>query len=439
MEQKDREDREILVKAKAIEVGPGDAEFWAERDAVTSDRAIRGLRGSNGKITRKSDKMLRIVKDFYINLFSLAEINPKSQDEMVARLPSGNFAGLDGAVSVGEVSAVISNWKRGKTPGVDGILQDFYKDFRDYKRSRTFSFMEVVTMVCTILIQTTKYNCKMPVKWSEGCIKVMFKKGDTADIANYRPLSMTNTIYKAVTSVILNRLSGPFNTLISEHQTGFMAGRSIFDNIKQAQALIDRADQTGSPLYLVLLDQKKAYDMVDHSFLWKALAKYGVPRNLIQAIRWIYEDSTSRIEINRFLTDPIKLERGVRQGDALSCLLFNAVIEPLALRLKDCKQLPGWTDREGRTHKVALYADDTAVVLTRLEQFRYVTRIYSLYSQATGGQLNLLKTVIVAAGVKEARPRLGEVTVHFQTPAIYLGIPIGSNICIFVPKALRLP
>lgn len=91
-----------------------------------------------------------------------------------------------------------------------------------------------------------------------------------ADIANYRPLSMVNTIYKLVTSVILNRLSGPFANCIGEHQTGFMAGRSIFDNIKQAQALIDRADQIGSPFYIALLDQKKAYDMVDHGFLWKA-------------------------------------------------------------------------------------------------------------------------------------------------------------------------
>lgn len=158
MEIKDKEDREILVKAKAIEVGPGDPEFWAERDVVMSDRAIRGLRGSNDKITRKSSKMLRIAKDFYINLFSRAKTNPKSQDVLVARLPSGNFAGLEGPVSIGEVSAVVSKWKNGKTPGVDGIPQDFYKKFRDYKRRNSFSFIEVVTIICMILIETTKYN-----------------------------------------------------------------------------------------------------------------------------------------------------------------------------------------------------------------------------------------------------------------------------------------
>lgn len=233
----------------------------------------------------------------------------------------------------------------------------------------------------------------------------------------------------------MNRLCGPFNNCIGEHQTGFMAGRSIFNNIKQAQALIDRADQEGSPLFIALLDQKKAYDMVDHGFLWRALAKYEVPKSIIQAIRWIYEGASSRIEVNRYLSDPISLERGVRQGDPLSCLLFNAVIEPLALLIKDCKQLPGWTDREGRTQKVSMYADDTAVILTSLREFKTVTKLYSQYSKATGGQLNLDKTVIVAAGVKEAPPVWGPVTVKFKEPAIYLGIPIGSNICTKAFKA----
>ena len=292
-----------------------------------------------------------------------------------------------------------------------------------------------MTIVVTVLMETTKYNCKMPVQWSEGSIKIMFKKGDLTDIASYRPLSMINTIYKLVTSVILNRLSGPFASCIGSHQTGFMAGRSIFDNIKQAQALIDRADQTGSPLYIALLDQKKAYDMVDHSFPWKALAKYGVSEMLIQAIQWAYEGAKSRMKINRFLTDLINLTKEVRQGDPLSCLLFNAVIEPLALLIKDCGCLPGLTDKEGCVHKVSMYADDTAVFLTRLQEFKVVTKRYGLYNEATSGQLNLLKTVIVAAGVTDAPPKWGVVTVNFQVPATYLGILIGSNISTKAHKA----
>lgn len=76
-----------------------------------------------------------------------------------------------------------------------------------------------------------------------------------------------------------------------------------------------------------------------------------------------------------------------------------------------------------------MYADDTAVFLTCLHEFQVVTKRYALYSEATGGQLNLLKTVIVAAGVKEAPSSWGVVTVKFQVAATYLGIPIGSKVC----------
>lgn len=427
-EVKDKEDREVLLKAKSISVGPEDAEFWIEKGAVMEDRAVRGLRRPDGKVTRKPKKILKVAKDFYADLFSKVKTIPESQESLLARLPSGNFAGTEGALSVQEVLQAITGWAAGRMPGLDGVPQDFYKRFLAVKKGGFF-FLDAAAVVCTTLIETGKYRCKMPESWSEGCIKLIYKKGDVADIANYRPLSMTNTIYKLVTSVILNRLSGPFGNCIGDHQTGFMSGRSIFDNIKLAQALIDRADQTGKPLYIALLDQKKAYDMVDHGFLWKALDRYGVPSSLVQAIRWVYEGAKSKVEVNRYTSDPISLERGVRQGDPLSCLLFNAVIEPLALRIKSCKRLPGWTDREGRVHKVSMYADDTAVVLTRLQEFKVLLRLYALYSQATGGQLNLAKTVIVAAGVAEAPPTWGEVTVKFKEPAIYLGIPIGSQVC----------
>lgn len=125
--------------------------------------------------------------------------------------------------------------------------------------------------------------------------------------------------------------------------------------------------------------------MIDHGFLWKILTKCGVLNSLIQAISWTYNCAKSRIEINRYLSDPINLEKGVRQGDLLFCLLFNAVIKPLAILIKECKQLPRLTDKGRRIHKVSMYVDDTAVFLIHLREFRVLIKLYVLYNQATGG------------------------------------------------------
>lgn len=47
----------------------------------------------------------------------------------------------------------------------------------------------------SILIQPDVYNVKEPKKWLLGTIKVIYKKGDEKVIKNYRPLSMTESLY----------------------------------------------------------------------------------------------------------------------------------------------------------------------------------------------------------------------------------------------------
>lgn len=119
---------------------------------------------------------------------------------------------------------------------------------------------------------------------------------------------------------------------IGRHQTGFMKKRLIYDNIKEAQTLWDLAELENKPLIIIaLLDQERAYDRVDDKPLWRSLEAVGVPDPIITAIKGCYSSAKSRVMVNRFLSDPFKIRRGVRQGDSLSCLLYKIVIEGLAL------------------------------------------------------------------------------------------------------------
>ena len=80
-----------------------------------------------------------------------------------------------------------------------------------------------------------------PKYWSEGIITTLFKKGDRANLKDYRPLFLLNSVYKFVTGLINNRLLEPVSELIGVHQKGFLPGRQNFDNIKEAQCLMNRA------------------------------------------------------------------------------------------------------------------------------------------------------------------------------------------------------
>jgi hypothetical protein len=174
----------------------------------------------------------------------------------------------------------------------------------------------------------------------------------------------TTAMYKLFTAVI-NRLLEPFAACIGEHQVGFMPRRSYFDHVKHAQVLIDYARLKGERLYLVLLDQEKAYDRVDHGFLWKALTKFGVPQELIMAIQGCYSRAQSVVSANKLTSEPVDVGSGVRQSDPLSCLLFNAVIETLALHILADKRIPEFTDDNGRRQS-------THGILRHIKHYWYV-------------------------------------------------------------------
>ena len=72
-----------------------------------------------------------------------------------------------------------------------------------------------------------------------------------------------------------------------------------------------------------------------------------------------------KIILNDWLTDKIPLERGVRQGDPLSPLLYVLCVEVLANLLRRSPEISGFhlPGAIGQQARVPLYADDTTCVI----------------------------------------------------------------------------
>ena len=69
---------------------------------------------------------------------------------------------------------------------------------------------------------------------------------------------------------------------------------------------------------------------ITHDYLLCALETYNFPESFRKTIQFLYENAETSVMINGVLSKPFNVTRGVRQGDPLSCLLFNIAIEPLA-------------------------------------------------------------------------------------------------------------
>ena len=90
----------------------------------------------------------------------------------------------------------------------------------------------------------------------------IYKKKDPTEICNYRPIMLLNSDYKLLTKVLAIQLISHIETLIHKDQAVFIPNRSIFDQIKLAEAIISYAEVASEDRVIVALDQKKAYNKI---------------------------------------------------------------------------------------------------------------------------------------------------------------------------------
>ena len=113
-----------------------------------------------------------------------------------------------------------------------------------------------------------------------------------------------------------------FPSIINEDQTGFICGRFIGENTRMVYDTIEYYASYDRPGLLLVLDFSKAVDTIEWQFISEVLKLFEFGDFLIKMIQLCQSNSTSRVEQNGYLSAPIVLERGCRQGDPLSPSVF---------------------------------------------------------------------------------------------------------------------
>lgn len=123
------------------------------------------------------------------------------------------------------------------------------------------------------------------------------------------------------------------NDFISNLQQGFRQKCGTFNHINTLiNILQDRKNGirgNTKDICLTYVDIKKAFDSVETIIIQKTLRHYGIPEDFIKLITNIYTENEASISTTFGETKPIKIQRGVRQGDGLSPLLFIIILNPI--------------------------------------------------------------------------------------------------------------
>lgn len=143
--------------------------------------------------------------------------------------------------------------------------------------------------------------------------------------------------------------------------------------------------------YVVSLDQAKAFDRVDHEYLWATLSKYGIPGQFIDWLKTLYCEAESFPLINGWQGDTFGVEAGVRQGCPLSPLLYVFAIDPFLRSLQEC-DFQGVPVPHCLPLTVVAYADDVTVVISEPREVQVLSAAIGSYSEASGSLVNLEKS-----------------------------------------------
>ena len=240
--------------------------------------------------------------------------------------------------------------ENGKSPGVDGIPIGFYKEFLE----------TIIPDLQKTFNETLFTNKKTPKTWNQAMITLIPKKGNIKLLKYWRPISLLCVDYKILTKILANRLRHILPQIISEEQNCSIPNRTIFNNLFLIRDMITYTKHKNNHLYLLQIDQEKAFDKIDRNFLYKTLEKIGISSLFINFLKKLYTQNTSMIINNGFLSPQGSLQRGLRQGCPLFLPLYVIHGQVTTTNINQNNNITGiYIPNQKNQVKISQYADDS--------------------------------------------------------------------------------
>jgi hypothetical protein len=91
--------------------------------------------------------------------------------------------------------------------------------------------------------------------------------------------------------------------------------------------MLEKKLEYNEAVYQHFIDFKEAYDTVRREVLYNILIEFGIPIKLVKLIIMCLTKMCSRVRVGKHLSDRLPITNGLKNGDALSPLLFNVALD----------------------------------------------------------------------------------------------------------------
>ena len=200
------------------------------------------------------------------------------------------------------------------------------------------------------------------------------------------------------------------------------------NNIRLVSDIIDYYDSNNEKGILFLADFQKAFDSLEWNFMIKALKFFNFGSSFIQWVTTLYSGPIACIKNNGYLSESFSLHRGIRQGCPASALLFIIAVEMLAMKIRECDKIKGFSFEDSKQIKISQYADDCMLFVNDIDELRTSMSLIRQFGLVSGLKLNISKCEGIWLGKnKHSTAAPNDIGIKWPETVRYLGIYIGHN------------
>ena len=213
----------------------------------------------------------------------------------------------------------------------------------------------IIAPILAVAFTLINQSGQIPEAFKQSKVKLIFKKKDKSDMANYRPIAMSNQIGKiwerCLNSMIILHLEA--NGLISNSQEGFRPNRGTDSNLNKMWAKVtSEVEKHRSLVELWNFDLTKAFDRLNHSKVLHLCHIAGIGGFVGVCLQNWLTTRTQYVEIGVHRSPETDVGMSCVQGSVLGPTLWIIYINSLLARLEKSKL----------DISIFAYADDLSIV-----------------------------------------------------------------------------
>ena len=240
-----------------------------------------------------------------------------------------------------------------------------------------------------------------PDEWKKVKIKVIHKKGDVEDVSNYHPTCSLPAMYKLFWTILYGRFFPMLDQKQAEDQAGFRKTYQTTDHLATYRLIEQKCQEWRIKMWTAtVVDFTKAFDSISHNSIWEALKSCNVDHEYDSLLRKIYRDQKASVQTDEE-SEIFDIQKGSKQGDPMSSLLFNTVLQ---YSLKD--EIQRWQKKKGMGIYLSdqerdcltnlRFADDVMLFATSKEQLRNMMYEFKKATEKVGLKIHPDKTKILS-------------------------------------------